>query len=105
MNGKFPTSCGEVLIRAIDLINQRGWNPRGGVHVLHTITAIAEVCGTRHGSVPGSPEERMSLETHRAVADHLRLDNFWLITNWEMQPGRNKEEVLAVLREVAAQYA
>lgn len=87
-----PSRTADVLRRAADDLQVRGWDP-DYVPVLFAIDRAADYCR------PGEPQEDVMLAAWEALAAHVGVDEPH--TGWEAVPGRTAAEVLAVLRACA----
>ena len=86
---------GGVLTRAADLIERDGWCQGGSIvgKKRCAAAAIGDVLATYRTSTLACRRE--------IVGALLHATGLWSIPDWNDEPGRTKEEVVAALREAA----
>jgi hypothetical protein len=86
-----PTWLSLALSRAADTLKREGWNP-GTASVMDTISAIA--------ISPHAPYDahELCIQARQAITAHLNEP----LSDWEVWPFRTHDQVIAMLREVAA---
>ena len=100
------TTVPEVLLRAADLVEARGFGQAGQVPVYrYEVTPADRLCaalaiGVAAGDT-GHWGTSLAAKAERALQEHLGVED---VVDWNDVPGRTAAEVVAALRAAAGAY-
>lgn len=95
-------NVGEVLTRAADLLEEKGWCQNYPVDMEGRMCAVGAIRQASEGQEQGYFASRAAVKAQQAVEKAIGGE---FISRWNDRPERTKEEVVAIFRAVAAEYA
>lgn len=96
-----PISVPEVLTRAADLLEEKGWCQHYPVDMEGRMCAVGAIRAASEGQEQGYFASRVAVKAQQAVEKAIGGD---FISRWNDRPERTKDEVIALFRTVASEY-